>query len=559
MNGKLDTKTRLSDLQSNPKVGQKEPVKHKRVAFIFHDAYSSPEDHWYRWLEEELKTLDYEVYIPKFPTPDGQQLDYWMKVFENYRSNITAETIFIGHGIGCVFALRLLEQLTKPIKDCFFVSPYIDLLGHAGFDRISKTFLEGSVDWLAINKSIRTLNLFYSDNDPFVSQKKSRSIHDYVRSELHLISEGGHFDHAQGYGPFPELFDSINKWFSFVEENPLKILSDELKQKDITQKDLTNSVSSASLGLTTFYQDLGNALDNANAKEMSGLLQRERKREVQSKINKRNSFKNKVMAALVGIVIILGIWRLVSFKLDEGYVKEEVTYVGLVESTHKVSIDVKDTAISALSSKLKKAKEIKSSPGEIVWVDFLDGSTILSRVRARDLFDYLGVNNGQVFRQDTDGSFHFGYYQDEEKMPFLMFTTKSLRRTLGSMEGWAPEIYDDLGVLLDLPDGYVVADNFTQIQKDNSKYWLLEGYQSIQSAQVSRETSTDLPQKSSLFSVEPTLKEFNEEEDKEVEISKQNFDTPIVSFSLLTDSIMLITPNPDLNSILYNKLLERNI
>lgn len=44
-------------------------------ALIINGSFLNPNENWYPWLEENLEHKDFEVLIPKFPTPNNQSFD----------------------------------------------------------------------------------------------------------------------------------------------------------------------------------------------------------------------------------------------------------------------------------------------------------------------------------------------------------------------------------------------------------------------------------------------------------------------------------------------------
>ncbi|MDD3190133.1 MAG: alpha/beta hydrolase [Candidatus Pacebacteria bacterium] len=141
--------------------------------FIIHGAYGSSKENWFPWLKDELERNNYQVFVPNFPTPAGQSLGNWLKVIGEYGYYINKETIFIGHILGPVFILSVLEKLEKPIKACFFVSGFVDFLGNEDFDVINKSFVDKDFDWEKIKGNCKNFHIYYSDNGPYVSVEKA--------------------------------------------------------------------------------------------------------------------------------------------------------------------------------------------------------------------------------------------------------------------------------------------------------------------------------------------------------------------------------------------------
>jgi predicted alpha/beta hydrolase family esterase len=85
-------------------------------AFIIHGAYGDENENWFPWLKRELESQRYTVITPRFPTPEGQSLEAWLRIMHEYQNKIDEKTIMIGHSIGCAFILNVLERSTHPVK-----------------------------------------------------------------------------------------------------------------------------------------------------------------------------------------------------------------------------------------------------------------------------------------------------------------------------------------------------------------------------------------------------------------------------------------------------------
>lgn len=180
-------------------------------AFIIYGAYGSSEENWFPWLKKELEELDYEVFVPDFPTPQGQTLENWREVFDGYKEFINEETIFIGHSLGPLFILDILQKLNIKVKASFFVSGFIKFLNLEEFDKINKTFIENNFDWDKITNNCQQFTVFHSDNDPYVSIEYADELAETLGTVPIIIKGAGHFNKNAGYTKFEDLLDKITQ------------------------------------------------------------------------------------------------------------------------------------------------------------------------------------------------------------------------------------------------------------------------------------------------------------------------------------------------------------
>ena len=98
---------------------------------IIHGTEGSPNGNWFPWLKSELEKLGHRVFVPKFPTPENQSLENWLKTFKNYEQYLDENSIVIGHSLGPAFLLSVIEKLERPIKCAFFIAGFTGLLGNS--------------------------------------------------------------------------------------------------------------------------------------------------------------------------------------------------------------------------------------------------------------------------------------------------------------------------------------------------------------------------------------------------------------------------------------------
>ena len=90
-----------------------------QTIFIFHGTEGYPEENWFPWLKHELEQKGCKVFVPQFPSPPvvPSKISEWFEVLREYEKYINEETVIIGHSLGGVFTLRILERFA-PGESC---------------------------------------------------------------------------------------------------------------------------------------------------------------------------------------------------------------------------------------------------------------------------------------------------------------------------------------------------------------------------------------------------------------------------------------------------------
>ncbi len=182
------------------------------TVFVFHGTGGYPEENWFPWLKEKLETKGYKVLVPQFPSPPGQpaQVADWFAVLKNYNQYINEETILIGHSLGGIFTLRLLEQLKHPVKAAFLVGTPIGVRPILNYDR-DNSFSGFSFNWPAIKERAKHFTVFQSDNDPYVSLANGEELAKELGVELSFVPAAGHFNTRAGYTEFEALLKKVEE------------------------------------------------------------------------------------------------------------------------------------------------------------------------------------------------------------------------------------------------------------------------------------------------------------------------------------------------------------
>lgn len=186
----------------------------KPNAFIFHGTGGYPEENWFPWLKGQLEAEGLEVFVPQFPTPEGQSLEAWLQVLEPHRSKINNDTILIGHSLGGIFTLKLLEILDHPVKLAALVGTPIGIRPILNYDQDS-SFAGFEFNWGKIKSNSKNFIVYQSDTDPYVSLENGKELAKHLGANLSFVPNAGHFNAKAGYLKFEELLKQIKKFELF--------------------------------------------------------------------------------------------------------------------------------------------------------------------------------------------------------------------------------------------------------------------------------------------------------------------------------------------------------
>jgi uncharacterized protein len=178
--------------------------------FIFHGTEGHPEENWFPWLKKELEQRNCTVFVPQFPSPAGKpaKISEWFNVLKNFEKHIKENSILIGHSLGGIFTLRLLEKLAHPVKEAVFVGTPIGIRPILNFDR-DKGFSGFDFDWVKIKKNAQHCAVYQSDDDPYVGLENGKELAKHLGIGLSFIPNAGHFNEKAGYTRFDALLADI--------------------------------------------------------------------------------------------------------------------------------------------------------------------------------------------------------------------------------------------------------------------------------------------------------------------------------------------------------------
>ncbi|NQZ84287.1 MAG: serine hydrolase family protein [Nanoarchaeales archaeon] len=170
---------------------------------------------WFNWLKNELESRGHEVFVPTFPTTQGQSLENWLKVFEPLKSKVDSDTIFIGHSLGPAFILNILERLNVKVRASILVAGFLGLLGHEEFDKLNGPFSDREFDFEKIKNNCENFYVINSKDDPYVPLSKGVELAEKLGVDLIKLDNSGHINSEFGF----DKFEFILKYIDILEQN----------------------------------------------------------------------------------------------------------------------------------------------------------------------------------------------------------------------------------------------------------------------------------------------------------------------------------------------------
>lgn len=184
------------------------------TVFIIHGYGGNAEENWFPWLKKEIEKEGHRVIVPNFPDSDTPNLDAWMTHMHAYEDSIDHETIFVGHSLGGMFILRLLETLQKPIKATFLVASVTGPTDGRELAPLMTTFTASPLNIDIIKKNGGSMHLLHADDDPYIELEHAKKLASKLHATITVIEGGKHLGANAGFTRFPLLLSSICTYIS---------------------------------------------------------------------------------------------------------------------------------------------------------------------------------------------------------------------------------------------------------------------------------------------------------------------------------------------------------
>lgn len=189
---------------------------------IIHGSFGSPDEHWFPPLKKFLESMGQIVFVPPMPCEDWdeltklgpatrlkkQSLATWFDALKSTRSvlDIHEKVCFIGHSLGPVFILHLVEKYALQLDSAIFVSPFLNKLNKIWqADKVNESFYRDTFDFKKLQKLIPVSYALYSDNDPYVDISHALYFANKMNSAKIIVRGAGHINHESNYSLIAQI------------------------------------------------------------------------------------------------------------------------------------------------------------------------------------------------------------------------------------------------------------------------------------------------------------------------------------------------------------------
>ncbi len=175
---------------------------------VAHGYNAAPDRHWFPWLADQFDPG--VVRVPALPNSSAPQLEPWINALAAAIGEVDDETILIGHSLGSVTTLRVLERMPRPwrLRGLIIVAGFVTPLPN--LPQLSD-FTSPTIEFGPLIESTRVRHVFSSDNDTTVAPEFTADLARQLDAPLAVLPGAGHFVDRLGCRSIPELLPVVNR------------------------------------------------------------------------------------------------------------------------------------------------------------------------------------------------------------------------------------------------------------------------------------------------------------------------------------------------------------
>ena len=483
-----------------------------KTVLIIHDAYQTPIGAWYSRISSIIPT-EYHAVTPELPGESMQGSSHWMPELEKYRDQISSETIIIAHGLGVLAAMRLIESLTTSIRMFISIAGTAEAPSHQVYKPIAETFLETPINFLNITKNAGKVFHIWNKQDPFIAPQLSAQFAEKLPGKNFTLDGSGHFLESNE----TELIQILRSIFEIVDKED--IAHNEQMKFAQTEAEKERIAKASIPALVTYDTGVAQSVAGYQGKVISELLSEARAREAEVKEKNPTNIKNLLYIAGTVILLLtacgfLGAAIIAKIPKTAAPVQRDTRYDSkLIRVESIVPFEFAGKEVYQVKKDLRAIQTPIVPEKTFTSIVPVQGGVIATLESFRASID-LNLPVGFTAKADD---YVYGYYAigNGATAPYLLVKFDGYDLLYTIMRNWEPNMFRDMAPLLypDEPD--------TGILKSESS--------------VFTDTVTDnIPMRVATMSNNNTI-----------------------TYTFLTDHILLITTNPGVAEPLLRRMIGR--
>lgn len=173
--------------------------------YIVHGYTASPENHWFPWLEQQLRAKGIECHRLGMPNSDDPTPDGWLNALQE-QVEIDAQTVVVGHSLGCIAWLNFLARNYEKPAGAVLVSGFYQPL-----DNLPKLTPFSNV--YAVSPPLMPFKSYVvaALDDAIVTHSHSDELAKHLNADYIRLPKGGHFLDRDGWTEFPLVLELVEK------------------------------------------------------------------------------------------------------------------------------------------------------------------------------------------------------------------------------------------------------------------------------------------------------------------------------------------------------------
>ncbi len=184
--------------------------------FIIHGFMATPQDHWFRWLKDELEGRGMVVKVLTLPDSSYPNPINWHKTMTENIDKLNGNTFIVTHSLGTV---SLLTHLENRMSDNSMIGGLAMVSGFTSpLPELPQldSFVANQINFKKLIHMVPKRVVLGSPQDPIVPYTLTEQLAKELESEIYPIDNAGHFLASDGFKTFPKLLQIL---LNMISEN----------------------------------------------------------------------------------------------------------------------------------------------------------------------------------------------------------------------------------------------------------------------------------------------------------------------------------------------------